>query len=81
MTKNSNEFSRWLEDYEKAVKPEYDKEGPNLPEGLDSYLLQHYLTYKINKSNQKMLRLTWILVIVTLMCSVLAAIINLVVSS
>ena len=66
-------FNKWINDYEREIKPEFNKRlinGVIVPENLDSELLQHYLTYRT-------VRATWILVIITALMGLLSAIINL----
>ena len=77
-----SEFSKWLKESEKDIGPEFNKRlinGVIVPENLDSELLQHYLTYRINKSNQKLVKVTWILAGVTALIGILGAIINLII--
>ncbi|MCK5607995.1 hypothetical protein KAR91_39310 [Candidatus Pacearchaeota archaeon] len=68
-------FSRWVRESEKEMKPLVEKFGKwkGLPrEGYEEKLLQQYLTFRI-------VRVTWILVVVTALIGLLSAIINLVV--
>lgn len=63
------EFSRWLRESEKEIEPEFNRRlinGVIIPENLDSELLQHYISYRINKSNQQLVKVTWILALISL---------------
>ena len=67
------EFSRWLRESEKEIKPEFNKRlinGVIIPKNLDSELLQHYISYRINKSNQQLVKVTWFLAISTILLSI-----------
>ena len=73
------EFSKWMDDFEKESRPAFNKRlvnGVLVPLNLDSDLLQHYTTYKINKSNQELVRITWILAIVSILGSLASIIVS-----
>ena len=73
-------FGKWLKEYEKEIKPEFNKrliKGVIVPQNLDSELLHHYMTYRINKSNQELVGITQILAIATIFLGLVSAIINL----
>jgi len=70
-------FNKWVNESKKAIKPLMNKEAKRCgkyvpPAGYEEKLIQQYLTFKI-------VRVTWILVIVTALIGLLGAIINLVV--
>lgn len=65
------QFKKWLREYKQVSKPIYEKiveaqHNRLPPENLDSNLLQHYLTYRINKSNKSLVWATWFLAIATI---------------
>jgi len=66
-------FSKWVKESEKEMKPLIEKFGTYnkvmIKEGYEEKLLQQYLTFK-------MVRATWILVIITVLISLLGAILN-----
>ena len=67
-------FRKWVKESEKEIKPLMNKEikkaGGLIPEGKEEKLLQSYLTYRI-------VRVTWILVIATILVGIIGTILNL----
>lgn len=73
------EFSNWVKRYEKIIKPEFDAklvDGVLIPANLESELLQHYMNYRINKSNQQMIKVTWVLTITSMLMLISSIIIS-----
>lgn len=68
-------FNKWVNESEKVMNPLIKKfgtiDGVIVKEGYEDKLFQHYLTFKI-------VRATWILVIITALIGLLSAIINLI---
>lgn len=67
-------FQNWVRESESAIKPLMDKEIKRckglIPEGVEEKLIQSYLTYR-------MVRVTWFLVISSIILSVVSIIISL----
>jgi hypothetical protein len=81
-THYKNEFSKWLEESEGYTRPEFNKrfaEGVVITENADSVILQNYFAYRLNKSNQQLVKVTWILAGITALIGILGAIINLII--
>ena len=68
-------FDKWVHESEKAIEPLMNRaiKGHKglVPEGYEEKLIQQYLTFKI-------VRVTWIAILITALISLLSTIINLI---
>ena len=69
------DFNHWVNESEKAIEPLMNKAIKRckgiVPKGYEEKLLQSYLNYKL-------VRVTWIVILVTALIGLLGAIINLI---